>query len=686
MIDIQEEIERYDSWSKIPSQKKLVARKKVDKAFIDLAGSGIPKAIYNVFSSISKINENLSRVSIKLVYEGRECEGEIVLKKSGRMWIYIRDKEIKAKLKEIFKVSLMLIEQYEKKITTTKKYVVLPDEEAEYVEFYRTDKEDVYEMKFITREDLKDEETNITYWFAGANYDGEDLTQDFIDNSIYAIGWVGHDLKGIIGDLDKMNEMYEDEEVENSGVIAFNNLMKIQKGDKIALKKAYTEGEGHSKSVLEVNAIGEVLGDVRTSYKYSPVYRHTIPVKWTKIDKLKTRGGYWGTLNRCADEDRIEEVFGSREKNATIPLVIERIGLEDKEGIDAIYEYITNQGLTYSIDTIYNFYLSLKSKPFTILAGISGTGKSKLVRLFAEAIGADFTLIPVKPDWSDATELLGYKDLEGEYQVGKFIQIIREARKPENKSKPYIVCLDEMNLARVEYYFSDFLSLIESRDKVDGEIRTDCFNGWGIEKDYIPENVYIVGTVNMDETTFQFSKKVLDRANTIELSEVNLAYDFDMDFDDEVKPMLVHNDALKSEYLLLKDCKEYKELAQRTIEKLIAINEILMPCGLEFAYRVRDEIIFYMVYNEQYQLLSEEDAFDFQLLQKILPRISGTSRQVEDLLIKLLDFCTEEGLKEKVIAEERDELQIRESAIYKKSVKKLLQMLRRCEDGFTSFW
>lgn len=351
-----------------------------------------------------------------------------------------------------------------------------------------------------------------------------------------------------------------------------------------------------------------------------------------------------------------------------------------------IHNYMQNKGFDYELKSISNFYLSLKSKPFTILAGISGTGKSKLVRLFTEAIGADFTLIPVKPDWSDATELLGYKDLEGEYQVGKFIKVIREACKPENKSTPYIVCLDEMNLARVEYYFSDFLSLIESREEVDGEIVTDCFNSWGIEADYIPENVYIVGTVNMDETTFQFSKKVLDRANTIELSEVDLSFDFDMDYDDDMEPMLVHNDALKSEYLLLKDCKEYKELAQRTIDKLISINEILKSCDLEFAYRVRDEIIFYMVYNEQYQLLSEEEAFDFQVLQKILPRISGTSRQVEDLLIKLLDFCTEEGLKEKVISEERDELQIRENAIYKKSVNKLLQMLRRCEDGFTSFW
>lgn len=360
----------------------------------------------------------------------------------------------------------------------------------------------------------------------------------------------------------------------------------------------------------------------------------------------------------------------------------ENIGIDY---IKDIQRYTAEEGIQYSLATLSNFYLSLKSKPFTILAGISGTGKSKLVRLFAQAIDADFTLIPVKPDWSDATDLLGYRDLNQQYQEGRFIEVIRRAS--EEPEKPYIICLDEMNLARVEYYFSDFLSLIESRRKDGDRIITDTFSGEDIKQYIIPDNVYIVGTVNMDETTFQFSKKVLDRANTIELSEVNLAYDFDAVKGPEVQVEPLHNDALKSKYLLLKDCKEHRVLATRVIDQLIAINEILIPCGLEFAYRVRDEIVFYMIYNAEYQLLDEHEAFDFQLLQKVLPRISGTSEQIRILLLKLLDFCLEEQQGVEALNDiALDETEIIEQAVYKKSAKKILNMLRRCEDGFTSFW
>ena len=136
------------------------------------------------------------------------------------------------------------------------------------------------------------------------------------------------------------------------------------------------------------------------------------------------------------------------------------------------------------------------------------------------------------------------------------------------------------------------------------------------------------GTVNMDETTFQFSKKVLDRANTIELNEVNLAYSFEEE-GEEVQPIAIHNEALRSEYLILRDCKEQADLASRVIDQLIVLNEILTPCQMQFAYRVRDELVFYMVYNEIYELMREEEAFDYQLLQKVLPRINGTSTRTQ---------------------------------------------------------
>lgn len=516
-------IEEYDSWSKVENKKGLIARKKIDKSFIKQGGSGIPRGLYNDFATISKINNDRLEIEIKLIYQGSVCKGNILRKKSGRVWINIKDDVIKKKLPQLFKQSMEYIEKQEPVLETTKKYVIVPDDRAEYVEFYETAEEDVYEMKFIIR--------------------GEEEVRD-----------------------------------RDNGII----------------------------------------------------------------------------------------------------------------DIEAINQYLYSEGLRYSKTILSNFYLSLKSKPFVILAGISGTGKSKLIRLFAEAINAKFELIPVRPDWSDATELLGYKDINQVFHPGKLTQIIMEAKK--NPDRPHIVCLDEMNLARVEYYFSDFLSLIESRHW-DGEmIVTDCLANESIssgEPLFIPDNLYIVGTVNMDETTFQFSKKVLDRANTIELNEIDLTYNFEdeVEMEVEVAAMQLHNTALKSKYLILRDCKAYAELAQRVINQLITINEILKTCQMQFAYRVRDEIIFYMAYNEEYDLMSEEEAFDYQLLQKVLPRINGTSTCLYEVLKKLLAYC----IGKEVNDQDSYSLEALEkevaTGLYPRSAIKLLDMLRRYdEDGFTSFW
>lgn len=152
--------------------------------------------------------------------------------------------------------------------------------------------------------------------------------------------------------------------------------------------------------------------------------------------------------------------------------------------------------------------------------------------MFAEAIGAHYSLISVKPDWNDNTELFGYKNINNEFVPGQLTRIIQEASKTENLNKPYFVCLDEMNLARVEYYFSEYLSIIESRYFDDSKrLLTDNIFSEGYlptdnpYKDLtIPENLYIIGTVNMDDTTFAFSRKVLDRVNTIEFSDVRLIF------------------------------------------------------------------------------------------------------------------------------------------------------------------
>ncbi|MGF7396412.1 DUF3578 domain-containing protein [Thermoanaerobacterium thermosaccharolyticum] len=368
-----------------------------------------------------------------------------------------------------------------------------------------------------------------------------------------------------------------------------------------------------------------------------------------------------------------------------------------KEEITNIKNYIRSRGFLYDDNLIENYYLSLKTKPFLILAGISGTGKSKLARLFAEAIGATtengrFKLVPVRPDWSDSTDLLGYKDLNGRFHPGVLTTFVKDAMK--NPQYPYFFILDEMNLARVEYYFSDVLSIIESRNKVNKTIVTDrllnrelldsaSFSEYG--DIYIPDNLYFIGTVNMDETTFPFSKKVLDRANVIELSDVDLDYAFE-DVE-EVSPKTLNNNFLRSDFLTLKDCAVYDDIVDKTIFILKDINNILGY--YRFGYRVRDEICFYIIYNSLYGLMDFDDAMDYEILQKILPRINGSSISIKKILIELFKICSgnlenrfdyDSDVSEKMFEEIVN-------AKYRKSCEKIAFMTRRYEeDGFTSYW
>lgn len=320
----------------------------------------------------------------------------------------------------------------------------------------------------------------------------------------------------------------------------------------------------------------------------------------------------------------------------------------EKVKINEIEIYLNSNGFIYSKESLSNFYLSLKTKPFVILAGISGTGKSKLVILFSEAIGCkdNYKLISVKPDWNDSTELIGYKNIKDDFIAGELIKIIKTASEPANKNKPYFICLDEMNLVRIEYYLSEYLSIIESREKnEDGQIVTNSIisdNYLPAGNEYkglgIPENLYIIGTVNMDNTTFSFSRKVLDRANTIEFSDVYLE---SLDFNNgTVQNISVDNDFLKTRFLNIQEAVNYdRTFVEKINKKIIEINNILKPYSKHFGYRVRDEIVFYMLENNIAQLLDEDIAFDYQIMQKILPTIIGSDEGIKEILIKLFNYC-----------------------------------------------
>lgn len=362
----------------------------------------------------------------------------------------------------------------------------------------------------------------------------------------------------------------------------------------------------------------------------------------------------------------VEQKQSYKPAKETIALV----SIDNKNLIHYIDAYIKSKGFSYSKQNIQNLYLSLRTKPFVIISGISGTGKTKIVQLFAEAIGAteesqQFKLIPVRPDWSDSSELLGYTDIKGDFIKGPLTEMVEQAH--EHPELPHFVLLDEMNLARVEYYFSDVLSVMESRKRVDGEITSSTLITVEGEQLTLPGNLYIIGTVNMDETTHPFSKKVLDRANTIEFNEIDLMNFGSMTKSEVVEPIHVSNKVLESSFIHLIDAfSTHEQLIREVSEKLEAINKHLEPIHAQVGYRVRDEISFYMAHNaEAENLLSANDAMDFCIMQKILTRVGGMEAVVRPVL---------EALETELDS-------------YPRCTRKIKEMIGRFgEDGFTSFW
>ena len=397
----------------------------------------------------------------------------------------------------------------------------------------------------------------------------------------------------------------------------------------------------------------------------------------------------------------LREMIGACDRiKQEVPARVELPPIEPREVVGLVHSYINAEGFQFSYEDVANFYLSLRTKPFVILAGLSGTGKSKLPGLFARAISASDALIPVRPDWNDGSDLLGYCDLEGRFKAGSLTMWVEEAM--QHPETPLLVVLDEMNLARVEHYMSDLLSVMETSkiDKEDGSYQTKPLFGnveFKFKEDVarfkslmLPDNLYIIGTVNMDETTHPFSKKVLDRANTIEFSDVDLT-GYRNQIVNKVEPIVQTNDQLRGKYLHLLHAVDIdKPYIDAVVDKLAEINRVLIPAGLHVGYRVRDEVSIYMLHNRLLKLLDESTAFDFQLMQKILPKLQGSSQSIRSVLVQMLKICGSVDL-----SNANDDLltKLQEfgaggtSRPYPRSATKLVSMLRRFEeDGFTSYW
>ena len=301
--------------------------------------------------------------------------------------------------------------------------------------------------------------------------------------------------------------------------------------------------------------------------------------------------------------------------------------VDEGELIEHILGYIRSRGYNYPEILVKNYYISLKTKPFVILAGYSGMGKTALTRLFAEAVSENveeqYLRVAVQPNWLDDRHLLGfYNPLTGRYISTPFLDFLLRA--VENPDKPYFLCLDEMNLSRVEYYFSRFISAMESIDRV---IYLHGFSGGVKTEDgrvipprlKMPSNLYISGTINIDEASYSLTPKLIDRANIIEFYGVDIWSKEVEDYDRRMKLSIPTLNSFKREL----------EPGERrwVLSTLREIHEMTARYGFPISQRVRREALSYVansrgIYSED----PEENmriALDLQVKQRVLTKISG---------------------------------------------------------------
>lgn len=400
------------------------------------------------------------------------------------------------------------------------------------------------------------------------------------------------------------------------------------------------------------------------------------------------------------------------------------IVIDRKKGRDAVIQDLSKAKTNYSPSALSTSYLTaMRTKPFLLLAGISGTGKSRIVKQMAfescpdipalrndKTAPGNYELIEVKPNWHDSSELLGYESEIGgpHYVVTPFVRfLVKAMRYPD---VPFFVCMDEMNLAPVEQYFAEFLSVLESRKLLsDGTItsepliKADIFSKYAdqLHRDLditdaetyktvydrlkndglrLPSNLIVVGTVNMDETTHQFSRKVIDRAMTIEMNIEDAETPFKNFFEGgdalhyydnpQPKELFLPKVVQASEALSILSAEDASYLKENVPGLLHSLNSALNGTPFKIAYRVQNELIlyFFSLREENPDEAAEAllaQAMDAILMMKVLPRIEGD----EDLLDKPL----------KALAQFTEN--------YPQASRKIAEMQERLPRAhFTSFW
>ena len=376
---------------------------------------------------------------------------------------------------------------------------------------------------------------------------------------------------------------------------------------------------------------------------------------------------------------------------------------------------LNDAGLIFSDQLIQRFVASLCTKPFVICSGLSGSGKTKLAQAFAQWISADklqYEIVPVGSDWTNREPLLGYPNaldkLDYVNPENGVLDLLIRARNEydiyltdETKiPKPYFLILDEMNLSHVERYFADFLSTMESGDSIPlhkllPEPTKDLITIPQTLK--LPKNLFIIGTVNIDETTYMFSPKVLDRANTIEfrLTTEDLVKYIGSEIKLDMKLLKAQGTNMSDKFMAMALKETDKNLKPSEADLKLFFSE-LKKSGAEFGYRTASEIGRLM---KMLELLGEkgDSLLDIAIMQKLLPKLHGSRSKLNTTLTVLAKFCVvdaitdyeskdEEFRKKYFVPFDKIPQDLLDKIKYKISFEKISRMHKNAlENGFTSY-
>ncbi len=403
------------------------------------------------------------------------------------------------------------------------------------------------------------------------------------------------------------------------------------------------------KNPIQLSAIGKPLAEMSEG-KYQVINKNYEPNQGYlfRLSEEAVRT----IISHLKEEDMPEKLLSilPDPQDLTLPSTL------DDSFIPAVTSAIKGSGFIFEEKFLQRFLFSLLAKPFVILTGTSGTGKTQLAMKFAQwLVGKDgYELVPVGADWTDNRQVLGqYNPFDKAFVSTRILDILLRAE--SDPMRPYFLILDEMNLSHVERYFADFLSGIESGDSISLHRNgTDVKTTERVavpEQIKIPNNLFIVGTVNIDETTYMFSPKVLDRANVLEFS---IKTDGFKQFFDNGAGMLEIPFGGGRSYALafLEHATKIRfgdlgrseiQADQATIQEiLLDLFSLLENTGMEFAFRTASEIDRYCRAAHSLTRLDSWDlatVLDAQILQKILPKLHGSRRRIEPLLAGLCEYC-----------------------------------------------